>query len=128
MDYSTTEPTAGPVEATLNFNLDDYPIELLNAIEVLNNNGERIYSFVINEEFTFKYRYGRGMEKTITARVDTILSDVADAQIEYYYSGEEVLLSQEDMRRPTTKNIVARITSSATSFILFPFSGFGYIS
>ncbi|CAG7643887.1 Ig-like domain repeat protein [Paenibacillus allorhizosphaerae] len=61
--YSTTQPTSGRVRATLLAN---------ESVTVLNNNGETVYDFDQNGEFTFQLRDRAGNVASVTASVGNI--------------------------------------------------------
>ena len=91
--YSTTQPTAGNVVATLK------PSE---TVTVTNNNGLFTRTFTENGTFTFEFRDAAGNTGTATATVSNIDKIPPTATIEY------------STTQPTAGNVVATLKPSET--------------
>ena len=104
VSYSITEPTNGVVRATVQ---PSKP-----GVQVINNNGNRVFDFDQNGTFTFEIIDRAGNTKSITAVVDNIVRETP--QIEVVYSTTE----------PTNDNVIARVRATDPEQEIFVLNNF----
>lgn len=81
INYDKTEATTDKVIATVQFDKEN--------VRILNNNGNKTYTFTENGEFTFEYQDEAGNTGSITAKVDWIEKKIELPKLTLHYSKEE---------------------------------------
>ena len=98
MVYSTIEPTTENVIAGITFDKEN--------VRIVNNNGERTYTFTQNETFTFEYMDEAGNTGRVNAVVNWIDRTAPTAEIEY------------DITEKTNGNVVAKLVNASEDIII----------
>ncbi len=105
VSYSTTEPTNMPVRVTIEANEP--------GVEVLNNEGSRVYDFHDNGTFEFHIRDRAGNTAIIPVSVDYIVRDTPQVQV--VYSSTEI----------TNENVIARVQALDPEQTIYVINNFG---
>jgi len=89
IEYSVPKdvPTNQNVTATISFNRDN--------VTILNNNGQKTYTFTENGEFTFEYIDEFGFEGSATAKVENIDKEAPLAKVTYKIENEKIIVTVE---------------------------------
>ena len=98
VEYSTKDPTAGSVVATLKCN---------EPIIITNNDGRDTYTFNTNGNFTFKYKDAAGNEAETQATVSWIRTDAPKISLEYNI--------EQPTNQPVTVTVVSDTEFEITS-------------